>query len=138
MNRLLFATLTAFGRAFLVAFLLAATGILTAPNLSAAIAMSVAALVGALSMGLRAIQVFIPKLSFATILPQPFAAWADSFTRAFLASFITLLTGWLAAPDWSNSKAAITGIVVGALTMGVRALQGLFTSGDSPAPNAGA
>lgn len=137
MNKFLFATLTAFGRAFGIAFLLAATGILTAPDQKTAIAMSFAALIGAFVMGLRAIQVFIPQLSFASILPQPFAAWADSFTRAFLASFITLLTGWLAAPDWSNSKAALTGVIIGALTMGVRALQGLFTPGDSPLPEIG-
>ena len=137
MNKLLFAAMTAFGRAFLITFLLAATGILSAPNQSAAVALSLAALVGSIVAGFRAVQVFIPQLSFASVLPQPFAAWVDAFVRGFLASFITLLSGWLAAPDWSNSKAALTGVVIGALSVGVRALQGLLTTGESPLPTVG-
>lgn len=137
MNKLLFAAMTAFGRAFLITFLLAATGILNAPNQTTAVALSWAALVASIVAGLRAIQVFIPQISFKELLPQPVAAWVDAFALAFLASLVTLLTGWLAAPDWSTWKSALMAVVVGALTAGVRALQGLATSEDKPAPAVG-
>lgn len=131
MNKLLFAAMTAFGRAFLVVFLFAAT------NQEAATALSWAALVASIVAGLRAVQVFIPLISWKTLLSQPWASWADAFTLAFLSSLVTLLTSWLAAPDWSMWKSALMAIVIGATTAGVRALQGLATLGDSPAPKVG-
>lgn len=137
MNKFLFAVMTSFGRVFLVTFLLAATGILTAPDLETAFGLSLAALVASIVAGLRAIQVFIPGLTFARLFKQPVGAWVDSFVRAFLAVFVTLLTGWLAAPDWSTWKSALTAAIVGALTAGVRALQGFVTSGDQPVPVVG-
>jgi hypothetical protein len=137
MNRLLFAMMTAFGRVFIVTFLLAATGILAAPDQASAVALSWAAFIASIVAGLRAITVFFPKLSFKTFLPQPIAAWADSFMLAFLATFVTLLTGWLAAPEYATWKSAVTAILIGALTSGVRALQGFATSGDNPAPAIG-
>lgn len=137
MNKLLFASMTAFGRAFLVTFLLAATGILNAPDQATAVALSWAALVASIVAGLRAIQVFIPQVSWSGVLTQPVAAWFDAFTLAFLGALITLLTGWLAAPDWSTWKSALLAIVIGAVTSGVRALQGVLTHGDQPAPNTG-
>lgn len=137
MNKFLFAVMTAFGRVFLVTFLLAATGILTAPDLETALGLSFAALIASIVAGLRAIQILIPGLSFAGLLRQPFAAWVDSFVRAFLAVFITLFTGWLVAPDWTTWKSGVTAVVIGALTAGVRALQGFATSGDEPAPALG-
>jgi hypothetical protein len=137
MNKLLFAAMTAFGRAFLVTFLLAATGILSAPDQTTAVALSLAAFVASIVAGLRALQVFIPQISFKPFLPDPIGAWVDAFVLAFLASFVTLLTGWLAAPDWSTWRSALTAMVVGALTAAVRALQGLVTNGDRPAPTTG-
>lgn len=137
MNKFLFAVMTAFGRVFLVTLLLAATGILTAPDQETAVALSLAALVASFVAGLRAVQILIPGITFARLFPQPIAAWVDSFTRAFLAVFVTLLTGWLAAPDWATWKSAVTAVVIGALTAGVRALQGMATSGDEPAPAIG-
>lgn len=137
MNKLLFATMTAFGRVFIVTFLLAVTGILNAPNQEAAIALSWAALVASVVAGLRAIQVFVPMFSFAGLFPQPVAAWCDAFVLAFLASFITLLSGWLAAPDWATWKSALMAVVIGAVTSGVRALQGVATLNDDPAPAIG-
>ncbi len=137
MEKVLFAMMTAFGRVFLVTFLIAATGILAAPNQASAVALSWAALLASIVAGLRAIQIFIPGLTFAKLLSQPFAAWADSFARAFLATFITLMTGWLASPEHSTWKSAVIAILIGALTSGVRALQGFVTSGDTPAPTVG-
>jgi hypothetical protein len=136
-QKLLYAASTSFLRAFGVTFLFAATGLLAAPNQASLLALSWAALVASIVAGLRAVQVFIPGLSFAAFLAQPYAAWVDSFVRAFLASFLTLLTGWLAAPDWSTWKSAILAVLVGAGTSGVRALQGLLTPGETPASDTG-
>jgi hypothetical protein len=137
MNKLLFAAMTAFGRVFIVTFLLASTGILAAPDQASAVALSWAAFIASIVAGLRAVQVFVPQISWKSLLSQPLAAWADAFTLAFLATFITLLTGWLAAPEYTTWKSAVTAIFIGALTAGVRALQGLVTAGDSPSPAIG-
>jgi len=134
---LLFAALTAFARAFGVTFLLAVTGILAAPNVDAAVALSIAALIASIAAGLRAIQVFIPQLSFAEFVPQPLAAWFDSFVRAFLAALVTALTGWLAMPDLPTDRAFWYALITGALAAGVRAIQGLLTPQESPAPDKG-
>lgn len=127
----------AFLRAFGVSFLFFATGILSAPDGQAAWALSVAALAASITAGLRAVQVFIPQLSFAGIFNQPLAGWLDSFFRAALASFVVTVTGWLAAPDLSTWKSVVLAATVGAVTAGVRALQGLLTKGESPSPTAG-
>jgi hypothetical protein len=126
-----------FLRAFGVAFLFFVTGILNAPNKDAAVSLSIAAFVGSLAAGLRAVQVFIPQLSWAGIMNQPFAAWADAFTRAFLATLLITLTGWLAAPEYDTWKSFAISAVVGALAAGARALQGLTTNGEEPAKGAG-
>jgi hypothetical protein len=137
MEKLLFAAMTAFGRAFGITFLFAATGLLAAPNLDAARSLSWAALAASLVAGFRAVQVFVPQITFAKIVAQPYAAWLDSAVRSGVAAFITGITGWLASPDLSTWKAALLGIGVGVGTAIVRALQGLLTPSDSPKPGTG-
>jgi hypothetical protein len=136
-QKLLFAAGTAFLRAFGVTFLLAATGILAAPNVDAAVALSIAALIASIAAGLRTIQVFIPQLSFGSLVKQPIAGWLDSFTRAFLAALVTALTGWLAMPELPTDRSFWYALITGALAAGVRAVQGLLTPGESPAPETG-
>lgn len=128
---------TSFLRAFGVSFLFFATGILSAPDGQAAWALSVAALAGSIAAGLRALQVFVPAISFAGIVDQPIAAWLDSFSRVAIASFLVTITGWLAAPDLSTWKSVLLAATIGAVTAGVRALQGLLTKGEDPAPAKG-
>ena len=137
MEKLLFAAGTSFLRAFGAAFLVYALGILAAPSLASARSLSIAALLASIAAGLRAIQVFVPQISFDSLVAQPYAAWADSFVRAFLATLLISVTGWLASPDFSTWKAVGLAAVVGAVTAGVRALQGIFTKGDQPAPATG-
>lgn len=137
MTQLLERAGSAFLRAFLVTFVFAVTGILSAPNQQAAVALSWAALAASIVAGLRALQVFIPQLTFAHFIAQPYAAWVDSFVRAFLGTFITMWAGWLAAPDLSTWKSAVLAIVIGAVTAGVRAIQGLLTKGEDPGPDQG-
>lgn len=128
---------TSFLRAFGVSFLFFVTGIINAPNLDAARSLSIAALFASLAAGLRTVQVLAPQISFKGVLEQPYAAWADSFFRAAIPAFIISWQGWLAAPDFGTWKAVLIGVVVGAGTAGFRAVQGLFTKGEDPAPQKG-
>lgn len=132
MIKLLFAAGTAFLRSFAVAFLVFATGILAAPDLSAAKSLSIAALLASIVAGLRAVQVFVPQVSFAAFVRQPIAAWIDSFSRAALAALFIGVYGVLAAPDLATARSLGLAAVVGALTAGLRALQGFATAGESP------
>lgn len=137
MVKLLYAAGTAFLRAFGITFLLAVTGILAAPNVAAGVALSVAALIASIAAGLRAIQVFIPQLSFGTFIPQPAAAWVDSFVRAFLAALVVAVAGLLEMPDLPTGRSVWYAAITGALVAGVRALQGLLTPGEAPKPETG-
>lgn len=137
MVQLLYAAATAFLRAFGVTFLMAATGILAAPNVDAAVALSISALIASIAGGLRAIQVFIPQISFGTFVPQPWAAWADSFTRAFLATLVVSVEGLLAMPDLPTDRSIWFAVITGALAAGLRAIQGLLTPTEQPSPGSG-
>jgi len=127
-----------FIRAFGAALIVLIPGLLTAPNMSVTLSLSVAALIAALTAGLKAVQVFIPKLSFKTLLARTsFAAyytWVDSFVRAALAAFVVSLLGWLAMPNLDFSRSIVVGLITGALAAGFRAIQGAGTTGDVPAP----
>jgi len=136
-TKLLYAAATAFLRAFGITFLMAATGIAAAPNVAAAQALSIAALIASIAGGLRAIQVFIPQLTFASFVPQPFAAWIDSFLRAFLATLVVSVQGLLAMPELPTDRSVWFAAITGALTAGLRALQGLVTPQEAPAPATG-
>lgn len=138
MEKLLFAAGTAFLRVFGVSFLMFATGILGATDVHAAVALSIAALLASVSAGLRAVQVFVPQFSWGSLVKNPtIAAWVDAFTRAAVSSFLVFVTGWLAAPDYSTWKSVWLAAIVGAITAGVRALQGLLTKGHQPSPATG-
>lgn len=138
MTKLLYAAGTSFLRAFGAAFLVYALGILAAPDLASARSLSIAGLLASLAAALRAVQVFVSSISFSTILPQPYAAWVDSFSRAFLATLLISVTGWLASPDFGTWRAVGLAAVVGAVAAGIRAIQGLVTKGETPSPETGA
>lgn len=122
----------AFLRAFGAAILILAPGVLSAPNLNNAFDLGVAALFASLAAGFKAIQIFVPQLSFKNYIKIPYGAWVDSFVQAGLGAFIISITGWLSAPDLSTWKSFVVGALVGAVTAGIRALQGLLTPGESP------
>jgi hypothetical protein len=126
-----------FLRAFAASIIVLAPGILAAPNLNRGLALGIAAVMASIAAGLKAIQVFVPRLSLVGYLPAPFGAWADSFLRAFLAAFITSIIGILNMPDLSTAKSLVVGALVGAFAAGLRALQGVLTSGEEPLPKAG-
>lgn len=137
MQKLLYAAGTSFLRAFGVTFLSFAAGILGATNLGAARALSIAALAASVAAGLRAVQVFVPGISFKALLPLPYAAYVDAFVRTFVATFTVTVAGWLAAPNWGAGKAVLYGALTGAAVAAVRAVQGLVTPGETPVPTNG-
>lgn len=137
MVSLLSAAGRSFLRAFLAAILVFAPGILSAPNLNQSYLLGVAALLAAIAAGIRAIQAYVPEITLVHYLGHPFGDWADSFLRAFVASLVVTLPGVLGAPDLSTGRSLATAAIIGAFTAGVRALQGIFTAGESPAPGLG-
>jgi hypothetical protein len=135
------ALLSAAGRSFLRAFVAAlivlGVGVLAAPSLSAAYLVGVSALVGAFAAGVRALQAYKPGLSLVTYLGHPYGDWADSFLHAFVATLIVTLPPIANAPDLHTAKALAVAAIVGAFNAGVRALQGLLTTGEHPSPHVG-
>jgi hypothetical protein len=126
-----------FLRAFGASIITYAPGILAAPDLNGATVLATAALASSLTAGLKAIQVLVPQFTFGKLLGTVPGAYADSFARAFLGTFLTLAPGIYAAPNLDNAKAAAVAAVVGALAAGARAVQSLFTKGESIAPGFG-
>lgn len=137
------------GRSFLRAFgaslLIFLPGVLVAPNLATATGLAVGALVAALAAGFKAVQVFVPQLSFKSVFPakySTYALWVDSFARAFLSTFLVMITSGLYAIDvhaldLSTFKTLLVSILVGAVAAGFRVVQGLLTKGSLPAPQKG-
>lgn len=126
-----------FLRAFGAALIILAPGVLAAPNLDQMFLLGVAALASAVAAGLKAVQAFVPQLSFAGLVRQPIAAWLDAFVRAALGAFLVFVVGMLSAPELVWDKAAVVAALVGALSAGFRALEGLLTKGEDPAPQSG-
>lgn len=124
------------GREFLKAFgaalVILMPGVLAATNLDQFYALGVAALGSAFAGGFKAIQVFVPALSFAEFVPQPVAAWLDAFTRAALGFFLVFAVDFMNAPNYSEWKSAVVGALIGAAAAGFRALEGLLTKGETP------
>lgn len=129
------------GRSFLRAFagslLVLVPGVLSAPNLDAARGLGVAALIASVTAGIKAVQVFVPRLSFAELVGEKYGSLVDSFARAFLGAFLVLLPGMLNAPNLDEARALAVAAIVGAVTAGVRALQALFSPEDPLGGNSG-
>jgi hypothetical protein len=136
-DRLLFQIGSSFLRAFAASLVVLALGVLAAPNLNEAYLMGVAAIAASIAAGLRAVQAYIPNLSIAKYLGAPWGSLADSFVRAFAATFITLAAGVLQAPDLLADRAAWTAVITGAVAASIRVLQGALTKGEWPARQEG-
>jgi len=126
-------------KAFAVTFVTFAAGLVSATNLKEFSALAVAALVASGVAALKAVQVFIPKLSFAGLFPsQPIiASYLDAFVIAGLSALVVLLQGISDAPDYEAGKAVVVAAFIGALQAAFRAVEGLATKGEFPARNAG-
>lgn len=115
-----------FIRAFVVSALFLSTDILNALNGNdeSAVAIGIAALYASLAAGLRAIQVFVPGITTGN-------KYADSFLRAAVAVAVASTIGVLTAPNVSITVAVVQGVLIGAGTAGLRAVQEFFTTPDA-------
>ena len=139
MKKLLYEAGRAALKAFAVTFVTFAAGLVSATNLKEFTALAVAALVAAGVAALKAVQVFIPQLSFASLFQsQPvIASYLDAFTIAGLSAFVVLLQGVSDAPNYDAAKAVVVAAFIGALQAAFRAVEGLATKGEFPARNVG-
>lgn len=123
-------------RAFAGGAVVAFTSFSYVPDVSNTYALALAVAVGGATAVAKLIQIWIPKLSFAGLFPnanKTVTGLADSFTRAFLGSFVVYVIGVLEAVNLSISEAALVAALTAALTAGVRAAQGFLSSGEGPA-----
>lgn len=126
-----------FLRAFAAALIVLAPGILSAPTIRGAELLAVAALGAAIAAGIRAIQAYIPSLTVAKYLGNSVGVYVDSALRAFVGSLCVTLPGVFMAHSLNTGTALATAAIIGAVTAGFRALQGVMTSGESPWPQHG-
>lgn len=141
MLRLFSEVARSFIRAFASSILILIPGVLSAPDLSASKALAAAALISGIVSGIKAVQVFVPTLSFKGVLAgtsyAAYYTWVDSFVRAFVGTFLVSVIGWLTMPNLDWSRSALTALIIGALTTAFRAIQGAGTVGDVPGPQSG-
>lgn len=133
--------LAAAGRRFLhaaaAAFIVFILGLLAAPDLSVERLKSygVVFLVAIGAAALKFIAEVFPYVSVANYVPgqyRVYAAWVDAFLQAGVAAFLVAAPGIFDAPNLSTAGAVAMAALVGALTAGVRALEGLLTPEERP------
>lgn len=124
-------------RVFIASVVVYAGGVLAAPDLNTAKTLAFAALLASIAAVLRALITYVPVLSVAHYIKDPWGNLADSFLHAFLA---VLLGNWadvLSTPHAHGWRDLLIAAVVGAVNAGVRAVQGFLTIGESPVPAVG-
>jgi hypothetical protein len=129
------------GRRFLhavaAALLVFVLGWLSAPNLVAdnLRVYGVAFLVAIGAAFLKFVSEVVPFFSVVNYVPNKYkvyAAWLDAFIQAGVAAFVVAAPGIFNAPDLKTAGALAVAALVGALTAGFRALEGLLTPEERP------
>lgn len=131
MHALLSAAGRAFWRVFVAALITLAPGILAAPDLHSAVLVGVAALMASIAAGLRALQAYIPKLSFDTYVGPALGRYLDAFAQALLGALVVSIPALLNYPDQGNWDALYTGLIVAGLAALARAVQALGQIGET-------
>lgn len=130
------------GRRFLhavaAALIVFVLGLLAAPDLVSdnVRLYGVAFLVAIGAAALKFIAEVAPFLSVANYVDDKYkvyAAWLDAFLQAGIAAFLVAAPGALNAPDLKTAGALGVAALIGALTAGVRAIEGLLTKSERPA-----
>lgn len=137
MRRILEKAGLSFLRAFGSTLVVFALGIYQAPNFDEAKLIAVAAVVASIAAGFRAVQEFVPQLTVGAWVDPPLGGYIDSFVRAVLASFVAAMASINAVPDLGTYRNLVVAALVGAGAAGIKAIQGMFTSGETPAPGRG-
>lgn len=134
--------LAAAGRRFMhaaaAAFIVFILGLLAAPNLvlDNLRVYGVVFLVALGAAALKFLAEVVPFFSLVNYVPERYriyAAWADAFIQAAVAAFVVAAPGVFDAPDLKTAGAIAVAALVGALTAGVRAIEGLLTPAERPA-----
>ena len=130
------------GRRFLhavaAALIVFVLGLLAAPDLIAdnVRLYGVAFLVAIGAAFLKFVTEILPFLSVAKYVPDKYrvyAAWLDAFLQAGISAFVVAAPGVFDAPDLKTAGAIAVAALIGALTAGVRAIEGLLTKAERPA-----
>lgn len=113
-------------------------GLLSAPNLvlDNMRVYGIAFLVAIGAAALKFIAEVFPFVSVVNYVPDQYkvyAAWADAFLQAGVSAFVVVAPGILDAPDLKTAGALVVAALIGALTAGVRAIEGLLTKSERPA-----
>lgn len=85
---------------------------------------------------LKFIAEVFPYVSVAKYVPtkyRVYAAWLDAFLQAAVAAFVVAAPGIFDAPDLKTAGAIAVAALIGALTAGVRAIEGLLSASERPA-----
>lgn len=117
-------------RAIIPALLTLAYGLSTAKDLTGIKLQATVGLIAIATAAFGAIQAFVPFLSWRKYAPEWIAKYLDAFTQTFVGTFITLIVGWLGAPNFHFGTTLLIGIVTGALAAAVRAVQAMVTKGE--------
>lgn len=129
------------GRRFLhtaaAAFIVFILGMLAAPNLvlDNLRVYGVVFLVALGAAALKFISEVMPFVSVANYVPDQYkvyAAWVDAFLQAAVAAFVVAAPGIFEAPNLQTAGAIAVAALIGALTAGVRAIEGLLTPAERP------
>lgn len=129
------------GRRFLhtaaAAFVVFILGIVAAPDLilDNLRVYGVVFLIAIGAAALKFIVEIVPYISVANYAPDQYrvyAAWVDAFLQAAVASFAVTGPGIFNAPDLKTAGAIAVAALIGALTAGARAIEGLLTPEERP------
>jgi len=127
------------GRRFLhtaaAAFIVFILGLLAAPDLIGdnLRIYGLAFLIALGAAALKFIAEVAPFVSVSHYVPEKYkvyAAWVDAFLQAGIASFVVNAPGVFNAPNLKTAGALAVGVLIGALTAGVRAIEGLLTPSE--------
>lgn len=134
--------LAAAGRRFLhtagAALIVFILGLLSAPDLvlDNLYLYGVAFLVAIGAAALKFVAEVAPFLSIANHVDgkyRVYASWVDAFLQAAISAFVVTAPGIFDAPDLKTAGALAVAALIGALTAGVRAIEGLLTPDERPA-----
>jgi hypothetical protein len=137
MHALLGIAMRQFFRAFVAALVVYAVGLFAAPDLAHVYLVGVAGLVASVGAGLSAVLAYFPEFSFARWLGHPLGNYVDAFLYAFAGSLAITLPGVAGAPNLSTVHSLVVAALTGALSAGVRSIEGLLTRSESPVPALG-
>lgn len=124
-------------RAVVAGLIVFAAGLAAAPTLNKLALLGVSLAVAFFAAAFRVIQAYIPQIALAAHLGHPYGDWLDAFLQGFIGTLIVTLPGILGAPNLSTAGSLVVSLILGAFAAGARAVQGLLTKGESPAPNTG-